>query len=102
MFSRIKKIEMPHVFTLLVTVIFIISLLSYIIPSGSFEREEKVIDGKKRTVVVPGTYKHFEKEITLRGIFIGDESPGKVTPVSITDFLSAIPILESLFSGFRL
>lgn len=91
MLSRFKKIEMPHVFTLLISVIFIISLLTYIIPSGSFEREEKVIDGKKRTVVIPGTYTHYEKEITVKGIFIGDESPGKVTPVSITEFLSAIP-----------
>ena len=91
MFSRLKKIEMPHVFTLLTFVIFFISLLTYIIPSGSYDREDRKISGKTRTVVIPGTYKYLEKEITLDGIFIGNENTEKVNPVSITGFLSAIP-----------
>ena len=90
MLDWLKKIEMPHVFTLLTYVIFFTSLLTYIVPSGSFQREEKEISGTTRTVVVPGTYEHLEKEVTIKGIILGDESI-EVSPVSITGFLTAIP-----------
>jgi len=86
-----KNIEMPHVFTLLTYVIFFTSLLTYIVPSGTFEREEKIIDDTKRTVVIPGTYKDLEKDISLKGIFLGSDVTDKATPVSITGFLSSIP-----------
>lgn len=91
MLESIKKIEMPHVFTLLTIVIFFISLLTYIIPSGSYEREEKLVSGRPRTIVIPGTYKHLEKEVSVKGIFLGDEETEKVSPVSFTGFISAIP-----------
>lgn len=91
MLNWLKKIEMPHVFTLLTYVIFFTSLLTYIIPSGNYQREEKIIDESKRTVVIPGTYINLEKEISLKGVFLGDDVADKATPVSITGFLTSIP-----------
>ncbi|MFC1495592.1 YfcC family protein [Thermodesulfobacteriota bacterium] len=91
MFNRLKKIEMPHVFTLLTYVIFFCVLLTYIIPSGSYERGEKEISGRTRTVVIPGTYQNVEKEITLKGIAFGDDKEGKASPAGFLDFLTAIP-----------
>lgn len=91
MLERVKKIELPHVFVLLTFVIFVISLFSYIIPSGTYERQEKVIDGTPRTVLIPGTYKHLDKDVSFKSILLGDKTPEKVTPVSVVGFLTAIP-----------
>jgi len=87
----IKRIKIPHVFTLLTIVVFICSLLTYIITSGEYERETKEVGTLTRTVVVPGTYKALTKHISAEGIIIGEEVEGKATPVSLFGFLSAIP-----------
>ncbi len=91
MLEKIKKMEMPHVFTLLTIIIFFLSLLTYVIPSGSYEREEIEVGGLTRNVVKPGTYKAAEKHISIKGIVLGDAEEGKASPVSITGFISAIP-----------
>lgn len=87
----LKSIRMPHVFVLLLSVIFISSLLSYIIPSGEFIREEKVVAGLKKTLVIPGTYSEKVKHYSLNGIFLDEEIEGKSTPVSLMGFLTAVP-----------
>jgi uncharacterized ion transporter superfamily protein YfcC len=89
--DKLKKMEMPHVFTLLTIIIFFLSMLTYIIPSGSYEREEIEVSGLTRNVVKPGTYISSEKHISAKGVFLGDKQEGKASPVSITGFLSAIP-----------
>ena len=55
-----KKWEFPNVFALLFGLIVLTTILSYFIPSGSFERVEKVINGTTRTLVVEGTYQTVE------------------------------------------
>lgn len=87
----LSKLKIPHVFTLLTGVIFVCSLLTYVIPSGSFERETKEIGGTTRTLVVPGSYERHEKHFSVTGMLVGDEVEGKTTPVSLTGFLSSIP-----------
>jgi uncharacterized ion transporter superfamily protein YfcC len=34
----LKRIKVPHVFTLLTGVVFVCSMLTYVIPSGQYER----------------------------------------------------------------
>lgn len=89
--SWIKKVRVPHVFILLAEVILFCSIFTYIIPSGTYEREEKQIGSLTRTVVIPGTYEELPKHVSARGILLGEEVEGKATPVSITGLLSAIP-----------
>lgn len=48
-----KKFTIPHTFTIIFLLIVIMAVLTWIIPSGEFARED--IEG--RMVVVPGTYK---------------------------------------------
>ena len=91
MLNKIKQIKLPHVFVLLTAVVFICSVLSYIIPSGMFERETKQIGAVKRTLVIPGTYSELPKQYSVKGTILGEEVEGKATPVSIVGFLSAIP-----------
>ncbi len=89
--SFIKRIKIPHVFVLLTGVILLCSLLTYFIPSGSFQRKTKTVGELERTVVIPGTYEKLPKHISLQGLLFGDEAEGKASPVSLEGFLSAIP-----------
>lgn len=51
-----KKFTIPHTFTIIFALIVVMAVLTWIIPSGQFDRKE--VDGK--SVVVPGTYKLVE------------------------------------------
>jgi len=89
--KRFKGIELPHVFALLFGVVLAASLLTYIIPSGAFSRTEKQFGELTRTVVVPGSYQPVEKSWSFSGLIVPDPQPGKAGPVSLLQFLSAIP-----------
>lgn len=89
--NAFKGIALPHVFALLTGVIFVASLLSYIIPSGTFSREEIRVGDRTRTVVVPGSFQPLEKSYSLRGVILPDPQPEGAAPVSLLQFLSAIP-----------
>ena len=86
-----KGIKIPHVYTLLTSIIFLTVLFSYIIPSGVFDRETKIVSGVERTMVIPGTYQQVDKHYSLEGSIVAVEVEGKATPVSFVQFLSAIP-----------
>jgi uncharacterized ion transporter superfamily protein YfcC len=66
-------------------------MFTYIISSGTYERETKQVGTVTRNVVVPGTYKELPKHISPKGVIIGEEVEGKASPVSFFGFLSAIP-----------
>ena len=63
--------RIPHAVTMLFCIIVLVTIMTYILPAGSFERE--LIDGRSR--VVPGSYK---------------EIPS--TPVGLLDMFKAIPL----------
>ena len=88
-----SKLKIPHVFILLTVIIFVFSLLSYIIPSGKYETKElELSEGYKRTVLVPGTYHKLKKDVSLQGLFIQmPNTKTEVTPISLMGFLSSIP-----------
>ena len=86
-----KNLRIPHVFALLAIVIFVAGLLSYVVPSGTFQREEIQVGSLTRTVVVPGSYQPIPKNYSLKGIFLDDDVAGKATPVGLMGFLTAIP-----------
>ena len=90
-FSSLKKFKVPHVFALLTGVIFFCCILTYILPSGSFERQERTAGGLTRTMVVPGTFETLEKHYSFKGIFLPDHVDGKASPASVLDFLASIP-----------
>lgn len=52
---------MPHLYVTLSCVIVFMTILTYIIPAGNFERKTVEINGTKRSVVIPGTYKPNEE-----------------------------------------
>ncbi len=88
---NLKNLKVPHVFVLLASVILVCSILTYFIPSGEYERQDRQIGQLARTVVIPGTFQELPKHISFKGIFLGDQVAGHASPVSILQYLSAIP-----------
>ena len=70
-----KGFHMPHVFIILLVIMLFVVLLSYLIPSGSYERIE---DAAGITVVDPDTFRYVENE----------------TPITFMDYS------ESVYTGF--
>jgi len=87
----IAKIKIPHVFVLLTGVILFCSFLTHIIPAGTYQREKVTYGELTRTVLIPGTYEKLPKHISFQGIVYGDKEDHKASPVSLLEFLTAIP-----------
>jgi len=89
--SFLKRIKIPHVFVLLAEVILVCSILTYVVPSGHYERKTITAAGMTKTAMVPGTYREVPKHITLESVLLGEDVDGKATPVSLVGLMSAIP-----------
>ncbi|OFT63639.1 MULTISPECIES: YfcC family protein [Corynebacterium] len=60
------------------------TLLTYLVKSGEFARDEKKI--------IPDSYQEVEKVFNLRDIFFGTGAPeGKAAPVSLVQMIHAVP-----------
>ena len=70
-----KGFHMPHVFIILLVIMLFVVLLSYVIPSGSYERIE---DSSGITVINPNTFQYVENE----------------TPITFMDYF------EAIYTGF--
>ena len=71
-----RGFHMPHVFVILLIIMLFVVLLSYIIPSGSYERITE--SGTGMTVIDPDTFQYVENE----------------TPIAFMDFF------EAVYNGF--
>jgi len=89
--SFLSRLKVPHVFTLLTGVILFCSILTWIIPSGQYERETIQVGALERNVIVPGSYGQIDKHITPGALFAADAPAGSAAPVGAQGFLSAIP-----------
>jgi len=89
--DKSTRFKIPHVFVLLIGIIFFCTLLSYIVPSGLYQRETIKLEGSSRTVLIPDTYHKLPKHISARAIFLGDRKDQEAAPVSLLQFITAIP-----------
>jgi uncharacterized ion transporter superfamily protein YfcC len=85
------RIKIPHVFALLTLVVLVCSVSTWVVPSGQFERERRMVGSSERNMVVAGTYETIPKNRTARGLVFTETVPGEATPVGLDGFLSAIP-----------
>lgn len=86
------RIRIPHVFTLLFVTIVAAAALSWVVPSGHFERVERTAGGLTRQVVVPGSYTTLPKHLTVEGLLLSSAAPkGWASPVGLQGILTAIP-----------
>jgi len=86
-----KNLKIPHVFIFLSAIILFSSILTYIVPSGKYERTTRMVNNVEQTLVVPGSYKEIPKHFSVQGVILGDEVPGKSTPISMLGLFTSIP-----------
>ena len=57
-----RSFKLPHTLVLIYALVVMVYILTWIMPSGSFRRVEKVVEGTKRMVTIPGTFTYEKKE----------------------------------------
>lgn len=66
-----KKFVMPDTLIIVATVVLVMAILSWVIPSGTYDYQEQDINGTIRNVAIDGTYHEIDKsEVTATG-FLG-------------------------------
>src|SRR5690242_11940336 len=61
-----KKWALPHSYSLIFLIIIIVALMTWILPSGQFDRKDVTVDGSTRSVIVPGTF-HTISKVSEKG-----------------------------------
>ena len=87
----LSTLKIPHVFIFLSGIILFCSILTYVVPSGSYERTTKVYKQIEQTVIVPGSYREIPKHYSLQGLVLGADVEGEASPTSILGLFSSIP-----------
>jgi uncharacterized ion transporter superfamily protein YfcC len=86
-----KNFKIPHVFIFLSAIILFSGVMTYLIPSGMFERVTKTAGNVEQTLVVTGTYKEIPKRFSVQGVLLGEQADGFALPTSILGLFTAIP-----------
>ena len=69
--KRKRKLAMPDTLIIVASVVLLVAILSWIIPSGTYDYQEMNINGRIRNVAIDGTYHTIDKsEVTTTG-FLG-------------------------------
>lgn len=69
-----NKMKFPNPFVLMLSFLFVACVMTFIIPSGTFERT--IIEGINNPVVVPGTYQLIESTPVTISLLLGSISRG--------------------------
>lgn len=80
-----KKFSMPHTYVILFTIIILVSILTYVVPAGEFERIEDAETG--RTIVVPDSFHSVEQNPTTAFGFIKAVPNGLEAAAQIVFFI---------------
>jgi len=59
--AKKEKFKMPHPIVLIYVLVILMVILTWIIPSGEFQRVETKVGGSSRLVTVPGTFHRVEQ-----------------------------------------
>jgi len=86
-----KNFKIPHVFIFLSGIILFVGALTYVVPSGMFERVVEKTGNTEQTFVVPGTYEELTKNFSVQGILLGENVEGFASPTSVLGLFTAIP-----------
>ena len=88
---KLPRIRVPHVFIFLFYIIIFCSILSYLIPAGSFDREKRVINKIEQSIVISGSYEEIPKNYSVKGTLLGEQIDGKASPTSAFEVLTSVP-----------
>jgi len=80
---------MPHTLVLIYALLVLVWMASWLVPSGTFERQKQMVAGSERILTVPGTYQQIEKPMV---------SPFLLLTAPLKGFIDAAPIVIFLFA----
>jgi uncharacterized ion transporter superfamily protein YfcC len=86
-----KNFKIPHVFIFLSAIILFSAVMTYLVPSGIFEREIRKTGYVEQTLILNGTYKEIPKNVSLQGALLGEDVDGFASPTSLLGLFTAIP-----------
>ena len=96
-----KKLHMPHVLTLIFLLIVLVAIMTWIVPSGSFERAMVNTAAGEREVAVAGTYSVVDKVTAdgdlRQGIQQVLQAPGKGIQAAI-EVIAFVFIIGGVFA----
>ncbi len=64
-----KKLKIPHTFTIVFSIIVVCAILTWIVPGGEFARQTVTVDGVERNVVIADSYERVDHEPQTWQIF---------------------------------
>ena len=59
--TKKKKFPMPDTFIIVAVIVLIMAIMSWVIPSGTYEYQEVEINGSMRNVAIDGTFHYIDK-----------------------------------------
>ncbi|MDD3138982.1 MAG: YfcC family protein [Lachnospiraceae bacterium] len=95
------KLHMPHVYTLIFMLIVLVSIMTWVIPSGAFEREVVNTSAGERSVAIAGTY-HVVDKVDSEGTDLRQgiqailQAPGKGIQAAV-EVLAFVFIIGGVF-----
>lgn len=66
-----KRINLPDTWLIVFAIVLLMAILSWIVPSGTFDYEQIDVNGTTRTVAIAGTYHQIDKAETTRTGLLG-------------------------------
>lgn len=87
----LSKVSIPHVFIFLSAIILFSAILTYIVPSGEFDRKTRKVSHIEQTVIIPGSYQRLDKNFSIKGLILGENIEGKASPTSLLGLFTSIP-----------
>ncbi|MEA4988125.1 MAG: YfcC family protein [Anaerovorax sp.] len=66
-----KKRKMPDTFIIVAAVVLVMAILSWVIPSGTYDYQDMDINGRIRSVAIDGTFHYIDKSETTPTGFLG-------------------------------
>jgi len=85
-----RSFKLPHTLVLIYLIVLIMYALTWVVPSGSFQRVEKSVEGTVRQVTVPGTFTYSAKKAVSPSILLTAPVRGFQDGVLIIAFLFII------------
>lgn len=66
--KRVKReLKVPHTLAIITAIIILVSIATYIVPGGAYEKVVKVVNGSEKTIIVDGSFKYIESQ--PQGVF---------------------------------
>ena len=86
-----KRLRIPPVFFFLSAIILACAIITYMIPSGQYEKIIVKHGELEQTHILPDSYQKLPKHYSWKAVIRGVKEEGMATPTSLIGILFAVP-----------